>query len=349
MADLLINELSTGIVILDGAGQVESMNTAAEDMLGLSRQRAQGKRLDELTPGFAALTEVCARAIRENNSFGREIALPAPQRDGSHLELALRVSPLQDDATGVLLVEMFDITQRQQLDKENKLAAQHGVSRRMIQQLAHEIRNPLGGLRGAAQLLERELPQPELQEFTQVIIREADRLANLMDGLLGPGSQPNKRILNVHEVLEHVATIAESEAPRLHIGRDYDPSLPDLSLDRDQMIQALLNIVRNASQATEGKGHIVMRTRVLTNTILNRKQHKLVACIEVQDNGPGVPEEIAETLFYPLVTSKESGTGLGLPLSQDLVKRHGGMIEYDSVEGHTAFTILLPLNEGEFA
>jgi len=343
MADSLVNELSTGIVILDDDIRVQFMNTAAEDLLGISRRRAETKHLNKLAPTFGELTELCGRALAENKSFGRELAIPTPQRDGSELELAMRVSPLQDGAKSGLLVEMFDITQRQQLDKENKLATQHGVSRRMIQQLAHEIRNPLGGLRGAAQLLERELQLPELQEFTQVIIREADRLASLMDGLLGPGNQPSKRRLNVHELLEHVATIAESESPRLHVGRDYDPSLPDLSLDRDQMTQALLNIVRNASQATDGRGHIVLRTRILTNAILNQKQHKLVACIEVQDNGPGVPDEIAETLFYPLVTSKEAGTGLGLPLSQDLVKRHGGMIEYDSVPGHTVFTIQVPL------
>ncbi len=181
------------------------------------------------------------------------------------------------------------------------------------------------------------------REFTRVIIREADRLESLMDGLLGPGSRPCMQMVNIHEVLEHVATIAESESPQLSMVRDYDPSLPDLSLDRDQMTQALLNLVRNAAQVTDGHGQIILRTRVLTNATLNRTQHKLVVCIEVQDNGPGVPEDIADTLFYPLVTSRESGTGLGLPLAQDLVNRHGGLIEYDSVPGHTVFTVLLPL------
>jgi two-component system nitrogen regulation sensor histidine kinase GlnL len=341
----LINELTTGVVILDPQGQISYMNTSAEDTLGISRRRARGRRLTEVAPGFAEVDELCERALQERKSFGREIPVPAPIRDGRELELALRATPLENAGEDGLLLELFDITQRHQLDRENALATQHGVSRRMIQQLAHEIRNPLGGLRGAAQLLQRELNDADQQEFTRVIIREADRLASLMDGLLGPGTQPSKRMLNVHEVLEHIATIAESESPRLHIARDYDPSLPDLSLDRDQMTQALLNIVRNAAQVTEGRGQIVLRTRVLTNVLLNQRQYRLVACIEVQDNGPGVPEEIAETLFYPLVTSRESGTGLGLPLAQDLIKRHGGSIEYDSAPGHTVFTVQLPIDE----
>jgi two-component system nitrogen regulation sensor histidine kinase GlnL len=197
--------------------------------------------------------------------------------------------------------------------------------------------------------LERELKDAELQEYTRVIIREADRLASLMDGLLGPGGKPKREPLNVHEVLEHIATIAESEYPRMHIRRDYDPSLPELVLDRDQMTQALLNILRNAAQATDGRGHIVLRTRVLTNTLLYQTQHKLVACIEIQDDGPGVAEEVEDTLFYPLVTGRDTGTGLGLPLAQDLVNRHGGLIEYDSVAGHTVFTVQIPIDSTEQA
>lgn len=343
MTQKLLNELTTGIVILDVEGAVSYMNTAAEGALGISLKRAVGNRLVDSVPGFRDVSDLCDRAMGEGQSFGHVISVPAPQRDGSELELAIRATPLEDSEPDALLLELFDTTQRHHLDRENTLVAQQVVSRRMIQQLAHEIRNPLGGLRGAAQLLERELHDAELQEFTRVIIREVDRLDSLMDGLLGPGSRPCMQMVNIHEVLEHVATIAESESPQLNMVRDYDPSLPDLSLDRDQMTQALLNLVRNAAQVTDGHGQIILRTRVLTNATLNRTQHKLVVCIEVQDNGPGVPEDIADTLFYPLVTSRESGTGLGLPLAQDLVNRHGGLIEYDSVPGHTVFTVLLPV------
>jgi two-component system nitrogen regulation sensor histidine kinase GlnL len=345
VTDKLLNELTTCVLLLDTEGAVTYMNAAAEDTLGISLRRAVGKRLADSLPGFTEVDELCARALKERQSFGHVIAVPVTQRDGGELELTVRATPLDDGEAEALLVELFDTTQRHQFDRENTLVAQHGVSRRMLQQLAHEIRNPLGGLRGAAQLLERELNNPEQKEYTQVIIREADRLACLMDGLLGPGSQPNTRLLNAHEVLEHIATIIESESINLHVRRDYDPSLPDIFMDRDQMTQALLNLARNAAQSLDGNGQIVLRTRVLTNTILNQTQHKLVACIEVQDNGPGVPEDIADTLFYPLVTSREAGTGLGLPLAQDLVNRHGGLIEYDSVPGHTVFTVLLPIEE----
>jgi two-component system nitrogen regulation sensor histidine kinase GlnL len=347
VTDKLLNDLTTAVVILDLAGSVTYMNAAAEDMLGISLQRAVGRQLVDSIPGFRELSELAGRALETRQSFGRVVTLPPPQRDGAEIELAVRATPLEESSQGALLLELFDTTQRHHLDRENTLVAQQGVSRRMIQQLAHEIRNPLGGLRGAAQLLERELHDIGLQEFTRVIIREADRLASLMDGLLGPGGTLKREQINVHQVLEHIATIAESESPRLHIRRDYDPSLPDMALDRDQMTQALLNLVRNASQATDGSGQIVLRTRVLTNTILYKTQHKLVACIEIQDNGSGVPDDIADTLFYPLVTGRSSGTGLGLPLAQDLVNRHGGLIEYDSVPGHTVFTVQLPIVQVE--
>ncbi|MCP4000828.1 MAG: PAS domain-containing protein [Gammaproteobacteria bacterium] len=352
VTDKLLNELTTCVVLLDLEGVVTYMNAAAEDVLGISARRVVGTRLINSLPGFAEIDELCIRAVQERQSFGHALCVPAPQRDSSDRELAVRATPLDSEQnekgqSNALLLELFDITQRNHLDRENTLVAQHGVSRRMLQQLAHEIRNPLGGLRGAAQLLERELNNIDQREYTQVIIREADRLACLMDGLLGPGSQPSTMIINVHEVLEHISTIIESESANVHIRRDYDPSLPDLALDRDQMTQALLNLVRNAAQAIEGHGQIILRTRVLTNTILNKAKHKLVACIEVQDNGPGVSEDIADTLFYPLVTSRDTGTGLGLPLAQDLVNRHGGLIEYDSAPGYTVFTVLLPIEEIE--
>jgi two-component system nitrogen regulation sensor histidine kinase GlnL len=321
------------------------MNPAAENLFGISFRRASELPFASIAPGIDALAELCDRAIQERQSFGKTLTVMSPQREGTELELAVRVSQTGEDVASPLLVELFDITQRHQLDRENALLEQHGVSRRIIRELAHEIRNPLGGLRGAAQLLERELSDPSLLEFTQVIINEADRLATLMNNLLGPGSRPNMRMVNVHEVLERVATVVESEWPGQNIIRDYDPSLPELWLDSDQMTQAFLNLVRNAAQATTGKGEIILRTRVLTNQVLNKKNHKLVAFIQIEDSGPGVPAEIAETLFYPLVSGRANGTGLGLPLAQDLVNRHQGLIEYESDPGHTVFMVHLPIVE----
>ena len=342
---MLLDELTTGIVLLELSGEVSWMNPAAEDFLGVSLQRAGQKSLAGLVPGLDTLTELTDRACLERQSFGRSINIPSPQRDGGELELAVRVSIMSGEAEDRLLLEMFNLTQRHQLDRENILLAQHGASRQMIRQLAHEIRNPLGGLRGAAQLLERELADPSLQEFTQVIIGEADRLAALMDSLLGPGSKPNASMVNVHLLLEHVATIIESEWPELAIERDYDPSLPDLFVDPDQLTQAFLNIFRNASQAIAGIGKVVLRTRVLTNQIINRQPFRLAAVIEIEDNGPGVSEEIADTLFFPLVSGRDEGTGLGLSLAQDLVNRQQGLIEYDSEPGRTVFMVHLPIIE----
>jgi two-component system, NtrC family, nitrogen regulation sensor histidine kinase GlnL len=218
----------------------------------------------------------------------------------------------------------------------------------MIRQLAHEIKNPLGGLRGAAQLLERQLSDATMREYTSVIISEADRLKTLVDTLLGPGHAPRKQSINVHELLQHVWQLLKLEASAgIKIERDYDPSLPSIEVDRDQIIQAMLNLGRNSLQAIgthEGHvtGRIVLRTRALTHVNIGKRRHRLVASVQIEDDGPGVPEQLRDTLFYPLVTGRADGTGLGLAVAQDLVSRHAGLIEFDSRPGRTVFTILLP-------
>ena len=342
-ADSLVSQLTVGVLTVDGAGRILTMNSAAENLLGTSQRSAVNESLEALAPGFDPLAELVERASQHQQTFGRTLNIPAPQRDGSELELTARVSPVDSEHGHVLLIELVDITHRYHLDRESALVNQHGVSRRMLRQLAHEIRNPLGGLRGAAQLLERELDDATLTEFTRVIIGEADRLAGLVDALLGPGGPANMQRANIHAVLEHVATIVSSAAPELELVRDYDPSLPEIVMDQDQLTQAMLNLVQNSSQATRDKGRIVIRTRVRSNVMLQQQMQRMVVAVEIEDNGPGVPEEIADTLFYPLVTGRSDGTGLGLPLAQDLVNRHGGLIEYESKPGLTVFTVLLPI------
>lgn len=218
----------------------------------------------------------------------------------------------------------------------------------MIYQLAHEIRNPLGGLRGAAQLLERQLPTEELREYTRIIIGEADRLAALTDNLLGPVRNLKRQPVNIHELLERLRMLLETEAPAgIAIVRDYDPSLPPLHIDADQVLQALLNIGRNALQAlTEqpgARGSITLRSRVLTNWIIGGQRHRIVANLEIEDDGPGVPAELGDSIFYPLVSGRTQGTGLGLALAQDILSRHGGIIEYRSRPGQTVFMLRLPV------
>jgi two-component system nitrogen regulation sensor histidine kinase GlnL len=248
-----------------------------------------------------------------------------------------------------LLLEIEDITQHRRLTRENALLAQLGGSRLMVRQLAHEIKNPLGGVRGAAQLLERELLDPALREYTRVIISEADRLTNLLDSMLGPGRPPAKQLINVHELLERVYHLLRSEAsPGVIIDRDYDPSLPPLTVDPNHIIQAMLNLGRNAIQALAGAAvaspRLILRTRAASNVSVGAHRHRLVASIQFEDNGPGVLNEIRETIFYPLVSGRADGTGLGLGIAQDLVSRHGGLIEFDSSPGRTIFVISLPMD-----
>jgi two-component system nitrogen regulation sensor histidine kinase GlnL len=248
-----------------------------------------------------------------------------------------------------LLLEIEDITQHRRLTRENALLAQLGGSRLMVRQLAHEIKNPLGGLRGAAQLLERELLDPALREYTRVIISEADRLTNLLDSMLGPGRPPAKQLMNVHELLERVYHLLRSEAPEgVVIDRDYDPSLPPVTVDPNHIIQAMLNLGRNAIQALSGAPvdapRLVLRTRVANNVSVGAHRHRLVASIQFEDNGPGVAPDIRDTIFYPLVSGRADGTGLGLGIAQDLVSRHGGLIEFDSTPGRTIFVISLPMD-----
>lgn len=214
----------------------------------------------------------------------------------------------------------------------------------MIRQLAHEIKNPLGGLRGAAQLLERQLDSDELKEYTAVIISEADRLASLVDTLLGPGGPPNKQLVNPHELIEYVMRLVESETgAAVHVYRDYDPGLPEIELDRDQLVQALLNLVRNAITALEGQGQLTLRTRAVMNFTIGDIRHPVVASIEIEDDGPGISPGLQDSVFYPLVTSNPEGTGLGLPAAQELISRHGGLIEFESRPGRTVFLVRIPL------
>lgn len=297
-----------------------------------------------MVPALQNLPQLVQRAVAEGEIFGQLLTIAPGHGAEAPIEVACHVSPARGPG-GRAVIELSDATQWRQIDREHALISQRVASRRMIRQLAHEIRNPLGGLRGAAQLLERELPTPALREYTRIIIGEADRLTSLTDSLLGPVQRPRRQDVNVHEVLERVIVLISSEHQQsVQLIRDYDPSLPSLSADPDQLIQALLNIARNALQSIGSDGHVLFRTRALTNFPIGATRHKLVLSIEIEDNGAGVPAELAESIFYPLVTGRADGTGLGLPISQDLVSRHGGLIEYQSRPGKTVFMIRLPFN-----
>ena len=344
----LFDTLSTGIVVLDAQLCPIYANVSAQDFMAVSLRQARGRPFADLFYDPRQLVEVLRRSMTNLETCTQhELVLKAlgsaANRDPGVVDLI--VTPLEGQVTGTyLLLELTDATQRQRISRDNDILAGMDGSRLMVRQLAHEVKNPLGGLRGAAQLLDKELPDPALREYTAVIINEADRLVALVDSMAISNGPPRKDMLNVHELCEHVVKLIRAEAPEdVQIDRDYDPSLPDGMFDRHQIIQALLNIARNAMQAVGKHGRIIMRTRARSSFSIGKVRHRLTAAIEVEDNGPGVPADLIKTLFLPLVTGRANGSGLGLAVAQDLATRHGGIIEFTSQPGRTVFSLLLPI------
>ena len=334
--------LTTAVAVLDGDLKVIYLNPAAETVFALSQRNVTGHPFDELFVDGRTFGEKLSRALADVRGFvDQELTLTRPGYEPLHLNCV--VTPV-DMSTAALLIEFRHIEQQLRIERETQRMTQHEANRELIRNLAHEIKNPLGGIRGSAQLLERELDRPDLCEYTQVIIKEADRLQVLMDRLLTPHRRPQVGTVNIHEVCERVRTLLLAEFPEgIQIGRDYDASLPDLHGDREQLIQAVLNVVRNAAQAMNGRGTIELRTRVARQVTLAKTRHKLALELQVVDNGPGIPAAILDRIFYPLVSGREGGSGLGLTLAQTFVQHHHGVIEVESEPGRTCFHIMLPL------
>ena len=261
------------------------------------------------------------------------------------ITLNISTTPIYKDQNMTsILVELSQVDRHLQISKEEHLLAQHNAARMLVRGLAHEIKNPLGGLRGAAQLLDAELTDPELKEYTQIIIAESDRLQGLMDKMLGPNMRPNKTLLNIHEVLERVRQLVNAEtSDQVTITRDFDPSIPFINADKNQLIQATLNIVRNAIQALEQQGNIILHTRIQRQMTIRRKLYKLTIRIDIIDNGPGIASDMIGQIFYPMITGRANGTGLGLSIAQSLINLHNGTVECESEPGRTVFSIFLPL------
>ena len=334
--------LATSVILVDDDLRIVHANPAAEDLFAFSLKSVAGQPLAQLFADCGEFIGSLSSAREHNWSYtGRDLTLTRPGH--ASLQLNCLVTPIED-AHSSLLIEFRPIDQQLRVAREQRQMDQQRANRELIRNLAHEIRNPLGGLRGSAQLLERELERPELREYTQVIIKEADRLQALMDRLLTPHKPPQVASLNIHEVVELVRSLILAEFPDgISIHRDYDASLPDLHGDKEQLIQAVLNIARNAAQALKGQGKIEFRTRAARQVTLAKQRYKLALELHVIDNGPGIPEELRERIFYPLVSGQDGGSGLGLTLSQTFVQQHHGTIECDSKPGRTCFTIMLPL------
>jgi two-component system nitrogen regulation sensor histidine kinase GlnL len=335
--------LSTAVLLLDAQLQVVHANPAAETLFAQGRSHLVGGPFDRALPGNDDFVQRLTHALAAEAGFNDNDLLL--EVDGYPVHLHCVITPADFDDVRLVL-EFRELQQQLKIARENQILEQQQANKELIRNLAHEIKNPLGGIRGAAQLLERELGDDNLREFTQVIVKEADRLQSLMNRLLTPHRPPRVESVNVHEVTERVRTLLLAEFPgTLAVRRDYDTSLPELTGDKEQLIQAILNVARNAAQATEGRGEIRLVTRIARQVTIARQRFRHAIAVTVQDNGPGVPRELADRIFYPLVSGRDGGTGLGLSLAQSFVSQHHGLIEFESVPGRTRFTILLPVRE----
>ncbi|MCG6969325.1 MAG: nitrogen regulation protein NR(II) [Gammaproteobacteria bacterium] len=341
----IVEGLSGGVLMFNEALKLDYMNPAGEMLFEISAKRIQGLTLEEVFPNNDALVIAMHKAYNTGRPFTeREIVLALPIMRTTCVDCS--VTPLFDSPLGkTLLVELNPTERVMRISREENQFSQVNAIRALIRGLAHEVKNPLGGLRGAAQLLERELPDESLKEYTNIIIGEADRLRNLVDRMLGPNSVPQRIPLNIHEVLEHVRQLMEVDvSDSVILKKDYDPSIPEISADRDLLIQAILNIVRNAIQAVGESGVITLRTRALRQFTIGHIRHKLVCRVDIIDNGPGIPEEAIESIFYPMVSHRPEGTGLGLSIAQTLIQQHEGIIICESQPGNTVFSVLLPVD-----
>ena len=333
--------LSTAVLVLDESLHVTHANPAAETLLAHGRKHLIGVALEKALPGNPEFVRRLHQSLDSDAAFNEnDVELDVA---GERVHLQCVITPVEAGESRLVL-ELRELEQQLKIAREAKILEQQEANRELIRNLAHEIKNPLGGIRGAAQLLERELGEPDLREFTQVIVKETDRLQSLMNRLLTPSRLPRVESLNIHEVTERVRMLLLAEFPQgLAVQRDYDASLPDLTGDKEQLIQAILNVARNAAQATGGHGEIRLATRIARQVTIARNRYRHAIAVSIEDDGPGVPPELADRIFYPLVSGREGGTGLGLSLAQSFVSQHLGLIEFDSEPGRTRFTILLPV------
>ncbi|MEO8297386.1 MAG: nitrogen regulation protein NR(II) [Burkholderiales bacterium] len=344
------DHLATMVAVLEADGRCLFVNAAFEAVLGLPRRSLQGNSVFEWFVEPALLTATVTSVAANEYSTGRfEALLKRPAANFAE-PLPVLVIVTQIEHGEHVLVELVEIEQQTRLDREARTLDQVRVTKELIRNLAHEIKNPLGGIRGAAQLLELELDNKALSEYTQVIVHEADRLQTLVDRLLAPHRRPHVVAdVNIHEVLERVRSLILAEFPKgLQVVRDYDASLPEFRGDREQLIQAVLNIAHNAAQALTvrrqtGDACIVLRTRAARQVTIGKQRYRLALDLHIEDNGPGVPAEIRDRIFFPLVSGRDGGSGLGLTLAQDFLQQHHGVIECESEPGLTLFRILIPL------
>ena len=333
--------LATGAMVLDADDLIQYVNPAIETLLGVSGVLLIGDTAEHtFERSLELLTAIQTARTQQETVIEYEIDVAV--NGHPPLRVGCSISPLERPPHA-LLIEMRAVDPHLRIARLEQARLQQEANRELLRNLAHEIKNPLGGIRGAAQLLEHELPRESLREYTQVIIKESDRLQSLMERLLTPHRTPRFGAVNIHEVLERVRSLVLAETPSMSLQRDYDISLPEIRADAEQLIQATLNIARNAVQAMHGQGKIIFKTRVARQSTLESRRNQLGLRVEIIDNGPGIPAEIRDQIFYPLVSGREGGSGLGLAVAQTLIAQNHGTIDCESRPGHTVFSIFIPL------
>jgi len=348
------DNLTTAVLLFDDQLRLVCVNAAGENLLSVSTRQMEGQTPKEILLGSRNFDQVLKRTLETHVQFTeRAMVLQLPHN--GEITVDCHVTPvIEDDVCVELIVELSDARSLQRVLDDESLFMLHDASREAVRGMAHEVRNPLGGIRGAAQLLQSELEDKledksesrELIEYTDIIIQEADRLRNFIDRMLSSDQQLHCVDLNIYEVIEYVCSLVKAEFEACpEFKRDYDPSLPEIKGDREQLIRVFLNVMRNALQATEGKGHICIQTRVIRQLTIRQNIHRLVARIDIIDDGPGIPAEIEKNVFYPMITGRPEGTGLGLSIAQSLINLHGGLINYERKDDKTSFSIYLPVSE----
>lgn len=342
----ILDSLITSVIVLDNELRIKHMNSSAEDLLGLSEDKAQGKHLESCIEENDDSAETLKHVLQTGSTLTKRRSCWLLH---NQTEITVDYSATPINGGRDLIVEIQPLDRLLRISKEEALIASQETTRNLVRSMAHEIKNPLGGIRGAAQLLARELHDPSLEEYTGIIIRETDRLRDLIDRMLGPRRPMERGAVNIHQILEHVHTVIRAEADSaIDTQRDYDPSIPEIPGDRQQLIQAVLNISLNALQAlieNPDQQHptITFRTRIQRRFTIGHRHHPLVAKMSILDNGPGIPADIAEHIFYPMITGRAEGTGMGLAISQNLISQHHGLVTCQSEKGATEFAIYLPL------
>ena len=340
----IIDHLATSVLLFDENLHLVSINSAGESLLSMSSKRIIGLTPEKIWPNTMFFPDMIRKSFQfVRTRIERGVEMGLINRDSVKVDCIFTPIVINDE-TKEIIVELVGVdTFVREMQEFNHQTVQK-VANESVQGMAHEIKNPLGGIRGAAQLMEKELDDESLLEYTKIIINESDRLRNFLDRMMAANTHPVRSDTNIHEIIEYVISIIRVESSRnLHIEKDYDPSIPTINADREQLIQAVLNLLRNAVQATTNDERILLKTRIKRQITIQNKLNKLAIQLDIIDNGPGIPVEIESGAFYPMVTGRAEGTGLGLSIAQQLIQSHGGIINYERKENNTYFSILFPI------